>query len=200
MGTLEQNRVDMSWTKQNELPKHATKFTFGWVVGARRGHLIVRTSRMIRIRRLAARDYRAVKKIERIIVDEYLGYLKETGEEDAIEPWITPEYFNHYVRAQASYVAEIGRKLVGFILVQATSFVHDVKREIWLEYIAVEPASRRRGIGTMLMSSVIEYANTHDIPLLYPTLNPNNKESIQFLTRHGFEVKDWKEAAKKLRH
>ena len=52
----------------------------------------------------------------------------------------------------------------------------------------------------MLMSSVIEYANTHDIPLLYPTLNPNNKESIQFLTRHGFEVKDWKEAAKKLRH
>ena len=52
----------------------------------------------------------------------------------------------------------------------------------------------------MLMSSVIEYANTHDIPLLYTTLNPNNKESIQFLTRHGFEVKDWKEAAKKLRH
>jgi hypothetical protein len=50
---------------------------------------------MVRIRKLAARDYRAVKRIERIIVDEYLGYLKETGEEDTIEPWITPEYFNH---------------------------------------------------------------------------------------------------------
>ncbi len=52
----------------------------------------------------------------------------------------------------------------------------------------------------MLMSTVIEYANTHDIPLLYTTLNPNNKESIQFLTMHGFEVKDWKEATKKLSH
>jgi hypothetical protein len=52
----------------------------------------------------------------------------------------------------------------------------------------------------MLMSTVIEYANTHDISLLYTTLNPNNKESIQFLTMHGFELKDWKEATKKLSH
>src|SRR5713101_1444519 len=156
---------------------------------------------MVRIRKLAARDYRAVKRIERIIVDEYLAYLRETGEEDTIEPWITPEYFNHYVRAQASYVAVIARKLVGFILVQPTSFVQSAQREIWLEYIAVQPASRRKGIGTMLMSTVIEDAKTHDISLLYTALNPNNKkESIQFLTMHGFEVKDWKEATKRLSH
>src|SRR2546422_9578771 len=155
---------------------------------------------MVRIRKLAARDYRAVKKIERVIVDEYLGYLKEIGEEDTIEPWITAEYFNHYVRAHASYVAELTRKLVGFILVQPTSFVHSAQREVWLEFIAVHPASRRKGIGTMLMSTVIEYANTHDISLLYTALNPNNKESIQFLTMHGFEVKDWKEATKRLSH
>ena len=153
---------------------------------------------MVRVRKLAARDYRAVKEIERIIVEEYLRYLKETGEEDTIQLWITPEYFNHYLRARASYVAEIRRKLVGFILTQPTSFVHTPKRELWLEYIAVRPASRRKGIGTKLMSTVTEYANTHDIPLLYTTLNPNNKESIQFLTMHGFEIKDWKEATKKL--
>ena len=92
---------------------------------------------MVRIRKLAAGDYRAVKKIERIIVEEYRRYLKETGEEDTIQLWITPEYFNHYLRARASYVAEIARKLVGFILVQPTSFVHSAKRELWLEYIAV---------------------------------------------------------------
>src|SRR3989454_12740510 len=155
---------------------------------------------MVRIRKLAARDYRAVKKIERIIVEEYVRYLRETGEEDTIVPWITPEYFNHYVRAQASYVAEIRRKLVGFILVQPTSFVHSAKRELWLEYIAVRPAIRRKGIGTKLMSTVIEYANTHDISFLYTTLNPNNRESIQFLTMLGFEVKDWKEATRRLSH
>ena len=154
----------------------------------------------MRTRKLAARDYKAVKRVERVIVDEYLGYLKETGEEDMIEPWITPEYFNQYLRAQASHVAEIARKLVGFILVQPTSFVHGSEREIWLEYIAVQPASRRKGIGTMLMSAVIEYAKTHDISILYTALNPNNRESIQFLTMHGFVVKDWKEATKKLSH
>ena len=153
---------------------------------------------MVTIRKLAGRDYKAVKRIERIIVDEYLGYLRETGEEDTIEPWITQEYFNHYVRAQASYVAEIARELVGFVLVQRTSFVHGAEREIWLEYIAIEPPSRRKGIGTMLMSAVIGYAKTHNISLLYTALNPNNKESFQFLTTHGFNVKDWKEATKKL--
>src|SRR5437879_9127648 len=117
---------------------------------------------MVRIRKLAARDYGAVKKIERIIVDEYLGYLKETGEEDTLEPWITPEYFNHYLRARASYVAEIDRKLVGFILTQPTSFVHTAKRELWLEYIAVRPDSRRKGIGTMLMSTEIGRASCRE--------------------------------------
>ncbi|TMI59429.1 GNAT family N-acetyltransferase [Candidatus Bathyarchaeota archaeon] len=105
---------------------------------------------------------------------------------------------DHYVRVRASYVAEIRRNLVGFTLVQPTSFVHSAKRELWLEYIAVRPASKRKGIGTMLMSTVIEYANTQNISFLYTTLNPNNSESIQFLTMHGFEVKDWKEASKKL--
>ena len=153
---------------------------------------------MVRIRNLVSRDSRAVKKIERIIVDEYLTYLKETGEEDVIEPWITPQYFNHYVRAHVSYVAEIASKLVGFILVQRTSFVHGVERELWLEYIAVDPASRRKGIGTKLMSAVSEFGKTHDISLLYTALNPNNKESIKFLGMHGFVIKDWAEAIKKL--
>src|SRR5438105_14252168 len=101
---------------------------------------------MVRIRKLAVRDYRAVKKLERVLLDEYLGYLKETGEEDTIEPWITPEYFNHYVRARASYVAGLARKLVGFILVQPTSFVHSAQREIWLEYIALQTTKRRKGM------------------------------------------------------
>jgi len=154
---------------------------------------------MVRTRRLMGRDYTAVQKIERIVVDEYLQYLKDTGEKDDIKRWITPEYFNHYVRTKASFVAELGRELVGFILSQPTFYVHSGNKEIWLEYIAVLPSSRRSGIGTMLISRVIEYAKMHEIPLMYTTLNPNNNESTLFLTKHGFEVKDWKEATMKLR-
>ncbi len=153
----------------------------------------------VRIRRLASKDYQAVKKIERIIVDEYLHYLKETGEEDTIEPWITPQYFNHYVRTKTSYAAEAGRKVVGFIFTQPTAYIHSARREIWLEYIAVLPEIRKKGIGSRLISKIIDYANTHGFTLLYTTLNPNNNESIRFLMKHGFEIKDWKEANKKLK-
>ena len=152
----------------------------------------------LRVRALATRDYTAVKEIERIIVDEYLQYLKETGEEDAIEPWITSDYFKHYVQTQASYVAEVGRNVVGFILSQPTSYVQGAKRELWLEYIAVLPESRKKGIGTMLMSNVIGYAKRHDISLLHTALNPNNHESNRFLIKHEFDVKDWKQATRKM--
>ena len=146
-----------------------------------------------------SKDYQAVKKIERIIVNEYLQYLNETGEEDTIEPWITLQYFNHYARTKTSYVAEVDHKVVGFIFAQPTSYIHSVRREIWLEYIAVLPEIRKKGIGSRLISEVIDYANTHGFTLLYTTLNPNNNESIRFLMKHGFEIRDWKEANKKLK-
>jgi ribosomal protein S18 acetylase RimI-like enzyme len=160
--------------------------------------MIATTSKMVRIRRLAAKDYTAVKKIERIVVEEYLQYLRRTREEDTIEPWITPDYFNHYFRAKTSYVAELGHNIVGFLFSQPTSYLHSAKREIWLEYIAVLPETRRMRIGTALMSKVIDYANRHMISLSYATLNPNNNESIRFLAKHGFEVRDWKQATRKL--
>ena len=152
----------------------------------------------IRIRRLTSNDYRVVKKIEKIIVDEYLQYLKETGEKDTIEPWITTRYFNHFVRTATSFVAEMDGKIVGFILSQPTSYVHSAKREIWLEYIAVLPETRKMGIGSRLISKTVDHAYSHGVKLLYTTLNPNNSESSRLLVKHGFEVKDWKEAKREL--
>jgi GNAT superfamily N-acetyltransferase len=153
----------------------------------------------VRVRRLTPNDYRAVKKIEKIIVGEYLLYLKETGERDTIERWITPLYFDHYVRSETSFVAEMDGKVVGFILAQPTSYLHGARKEIWLEYIAVLPEVRKLGIGSRLMSKTVDQAYSQGVKLLYTTLNPNNSESSRLLERHGFEVKDWKEAKRKLK-
>jgi ribosomal protein S18 acetylase RimI-like enzyme len=151
-----------------------------------------------RSRRLTSSDYQAVKKIERIIVNEYLQYLKETGEKDTIERWITPQYFDHYVGTETSFVAETDGKLVGFILAQPTSYVQGAKGEIWLEYIGVLPEARKMGIGSSLISKVIDHASSLGVKILYTTLNPNNAESSRLLVRHGFEVKDWKQAKREL--
>ncbi len=154
---------------------------------------------MIAIRRLAPKDYRGVKKIERIIVDEYLKFLEETGEKDDIEPWITKDYLRHFV-GKTSFAAETSRSLVGFILAQPTSYIHGAKKEVSLEFIGIIPEKRRIGIGTALMSKVTECADSHRVRVLYTSLNPNNKESARFLLKNGFEVKDWKEASKNLRN
>ncbi len=66
-----------------------------------------------RVRRLTSNDYRAVKEIEKIVVDEYLDYLKETDERDTIEPWITPQYFGHYLKTENSFVQRLMGKLSG---------------------------------------------------------------------------------------
>src|SRR2546427_11360118 len=110
---------------------------------------------MVRIRKLAARDYKAVKKMERIIVDEYLGYLKETGDEDTIEPWITPEYFNHYVKGQAGYVAELARRPVGFILVQRGCFVLGGVGGFWVDCFAGWSACGGYGRGGRWLGAVV---------------------------------------------
>jgi ribosomal protein S18 acetylase RimI-like enzyme len=151
-----------------------------------------------RTRRLTSNDYRAVKNIERIIVNEYLQYLKETGEKDSIERWITRQYFDRYTGTETSFVAETDGKLVGFILTQPTSYVQGAKREIWLEYIAVLPEARKMGIGSSLISKVVNHARSLGVKILYTTLNPNNSESSRLLVRHGFEVKDWKQAKREL--
>jgi ribosomal protein S18 acetylase RimI-like enzyme len=131
-------------------------------------------------------------------VNEYLQYLKETGEKDSIERWITPQYFDHYTGTETSFVAETEGKLVGFILTQPTSYVQGAKREIWLEYIAVLPEARKMGIGSSLISKVVNHARSLGVKRLYTTLNPNNSESSRLLIKHGFEVKDWKQAKRDL--
>jgi ribosomal protein S18 acetylase RimI-like enzyme len=151
------------------------------------------------VRRLTSNDYQAVKEIEKLIVKEYLHYLEETGEKDTIEPWITPQYFDHYLKTENSFVAEADGKVVGFILAQPTSYLHGAKRETFLEYIAVRPENRKTGIGSMLIAKTVEHAHSHGVKLLHTTLNPNNSESNRLLVKHGFEIKDWKEAKRELK-
>ncbi len=131
-------------------------------------------------------------------MNEYVQYLTETSEHDSIEPWITTQYFNHYARTGSSFVAEINGKVAEFILAKATSNIHGPSKQVWLEYVAVQPEARRKGVGRRLLSRVVEYAHKKGVTLLYTTLNPNNPESARLLVKQGFEIRDWKFATRKL--
>jgi len=140
---------------------------------------------------LRASDYRKVREIERTSVDEYRRYLKETRETDTATSSVTPAYFEHYLKMGSSFVAEEDGTIVGYILSQHTSFVHSRGKELLLEYIVVLSKHRGKGIGSMLLTTVMKWARRRNFNLLHTSLNPNNPESAGLLRKHGFEVKNW---------
>src|SRR5262249_24135649 len=81
----------------------------------------------ISVRPLRRADYKRIREIERAGVDEYARYLKKTGEPDTAIPSVDSAYFRHYLNMGCSFVAETDGKIVGYILSQQTSFVHNDK-------------------------------------------------------------------------
>ncbi len=132
-------------------------------------------------------------------MDEYLRYLHETGDKDTVALSLGAAYFEHYLNMRTSFVAEADGKIVGYILSQPTSFIHNRGKELWLEYVVVVSEYRRKGIGSMLLTEVAEWAERHNFDLLYTNLNPNNPESARLLEKHGFDVRNWKVAHRTLR-
>jgi GNAT superfamily N-acetyltransferase len=151
----------------------------------------------LKIRRLQSSDYTAVARIEKAVLEEYRQCLRRTGERDEVPSGIRPAYFDHYVRTKSSFVALVDGEVVGFILNQPVSFIDGEKKILWLDYIAVIPEFRRRGNGTLLLSSAEKWAKQHSCSILYTTLNPNNAESKRLLCSNGFTVKSWNKAAKR---
>ncbi len=108
----------------------------------------------VRIRRLSASDYSAVKTIERRMLDEYRSELEKRGEQDTVQESLNPKYFKHYASKDGSFVAEADGMLVGYILTKTTPFMHGEERTVWLDQIAVLGGFRREGIGSMLLGAV----------------------------------------------
>src|SRR5213592_1984790 len=117
-------------------------------------HTVASTGLSVRleIRRLRSSDYMTVMRIEEFILDEYRQYLKRTRERDEVPSGIQPAYFDYYVRTKSSFAALVDGEVVGYILSQPVSFTDGEKKILWLDYVAVLPEFRRRGIGSSLLS------------------------------------------------
>ena len=73
--------------------------------------------------------------------------------------------------------------------------VNESNKVLWLEYIAVDAAHRRRGVGLALISATKDYAQKRRIKRLFTTLNIDNEESKSLLLKAEFDVKDWRIAS-----
>ncbi|OLD91809.1 hypothetical protein AUG86_00195 [Euryarchaeota archaeon 13_1_20CM_4_64_14] len=152
----------------------------------------------LQIKPLKTIHYRSVDGIYRGVVKEYLDELQTSGrqrefdrERATISRALPLKELEFYAKQGCSFVALIGRRVVGFILVQPLDWVGSAPRTLWLEYIAVGREHRHQGVGLSLLSAVKSYARQHDIQPMLATLNVDNAASRVLLTKSGFDVRNW---------
>ena len=149
------------------------------------------------IRLLRRRDYSSVREIYKTVSNEYLQYQRQRSGEvyDPVRPGLDTSQLDFYVATHCSFAAIENEKLLGVLLVQPLRWVNDWDKVLWLEYIAVHAAHRRRGIGLALISAAKDFAQKHRIKGLFTTLNIDNEESKSLLLKAKFDVKDWRIAS-----
>ncbi len=142
-------------------------------------------------------DYPGIREIYKAVTNEYLQYQKERsgGVYDPVRPDLDTSQLDFYVATHCSFAAIENEKLVGVLLAQPLRWFNDWDKVLWLEYIAVHSAHRRRGIGLALISAAKDFARKDHIKGLFTTLNIDNEESKSLLLKAKFDVKDWRVAS-----
>src|SRR2546426_9850439 len=96
----------------------------------------------LQIKPLKTIHYRSVDGIYRGVVKEYLDELQTSGRQRAfhreratISRALPVKGLEFYPKKGCRFVALIGRRVVGFILVQRLVWVGSAPRTLWLDYI-----------------------------------------------------------------
>jgi len=151
----------------------------------------------LEVRLLQYSDYSSVREIYRAVSNEYLQYQRQTSGKvyDPVRPALGTSQLDFYVATHCSFAAIENEKLLGVLLAQPLRWFNDWDKVLWIEYIAVQVAHRRRGVGSSLISAAKGFARKHDIKGLFTTLNIDNEESKSLLLKAEFDVKDWRIAS-----
>src|SRR2546425_11908612 len=122
----------------------------------------------LEIRLLQHRDYSSVREIYKTVSNEYLQYQAQRSGEvyDPVRLDLDTSQLDFYFATQSSFAAIENKKLLGVLLAQPLRWVNDWDRVLWLEFIAVHSAHRRKGIGLALISAAKDFARNHDIKAL----------------------------------
>jgi len=97
------------------------------------------------------------------------------------------EFFSESDSLDGVYVAEVNRKVVGYI-----SFSNIIREDEWcgrnyrLEHIIVDEKHRRKGYGTKLLEALLQKAQKDDANVVADTF-VNNEGTIEFYKSLGFK-------------
>ncbi|MCX8021175.1 MAG: GNAT family N-acetyltransferase [Syntrophorhabdaceae bacterium] len=91
----------------------------------------------------------------------------------------------------ASLVAEIDGKVVGFILGEVSGWEFKVPNNIgWIDTIGIDPDYQNRGIAKVLANNLITNLKRYNVDTIYTLVNWNDWDLLQFFHAMGFSRGD----------
>ncbi|MFW9826652.1 MAG: GNAT family N-acetyltransferase [Candidatus Thorarchaeota archaeon] len=106
-------------------------------------------------------------------------------------------FLNIKQTALCFYVLELGTRIIGFAFLRNYLPYENFKQTGVLTYF-IDHKYTNKGLGTLLLNKLIEYAKEHEIRILLVNLSSLNQQSLNFHKKHGFhECGRFKNIAKK---
>ena len=98
-------------------------------------------------------------------------------------PWSKENFFSSYEVGHKSLVCRIDNIIVGFIIFSV------IKKEIHLLNIAVHTRHQKKGIGGLLMETMLKQASVMGVSKVYLEVRSKNEKAILFYKKYNF-IKD----------
>ena len=98
-------------------------------------------------------------------------------------PWSKENFFSSYEVGHKSLVCRIDNIIVGFIIFSV------IKKEIHLLNIAVHTEHQKKGIGSLLMETMLKQARVMGVSKVYLEVRSKNEKAILFYKKYNF-IKD----------
>ena len=98
-------------------------------------------------------------------------------------PWSKENFFSSYEVGHKSLVCRIDNVIVGFIIFSV------IKKEIHLLNIAVHTEHQKKGIGSLLMETMLKQASVMGVLKVYLEVRSKNEKAILFYKKYNF-IKD----------
>jgi len=134
----------------------------------------------IKVRRMKKDDARAIARIDAAIkkVPSGLDYKRIVGEEAK-------------KGADASFVAEINEKVVGFMISYISSGIFGADQCAWIAMFGVDPKYMGQGIGIRLAEEIFKYYKEKGIGKIYTSVRWDSTDILSFFKTLGFERSDF---------
>ena len=98
-------------------------------------------------------------------------------------PWSKENFFSSYEVGHKSLVCRIDNVIVGFIIFSV------INKEMHLLNIAVHTEHQKKGIGSLLMETMLKQASVMGVLKVYLEVRSKNEKAILFYEKYNF-IKD----------